>query len=79
MKVNRTYSMDMDLVIALGKKRNQSLEVCKAVRKHLNGGEEFNLADVPIRQLYATLQSRFDQFDAEYSLIQTLIAMSRQS
>jgi len=79
MKVNRTYSMDYDLVIQLAKKVNQSKEVCVAVRKHLNGAEDFSLADVPIMQLLATLQSRFDQFDAEYNLIQTLIAMCRPS
>lgn len=35
MKVNRTYSMDYDLVVKLAKKLNQSREVCRAVRKHL--------------------------------------------
>ena len=79
MKINRTYSMDYDLVIALAKKSNQSLEVCRAVRKHLNGQDDFSLADVPIRQLLASLQARFNQFDAEYSLIQTLIAMTTSS
>ena len=79
MKVNRTYSMDYDLVIQLAKKINQSKEVCVAVRKHLNGAEDFSLRDVPVMQLLATLQSRFNQFDAEYSLIQTLIAMCKPS
>jgi hypothetical protein len=79
MKVNRTYSMDYDLVIQLARKQNQSKEVCVAVRKHLKGEDDFSLGDVPIMQLLATLQSRFDQFDAEYNLIQTLIAMCRPS
>ena len=78
MKVNRTYSMDYDLVIKLAKKNNQSREVCKAVRKHLNSSDEFSLADIPTMQLLASLQSRYDQYDAEYSLIQTLISMIRQ-
>lgn len=78
MKVNRTYSMDLDLVMELAKKQNQSQEVCRAVRKHLNGSEDFSLGDVPTIQLLASLQSRFDQFDAEYSLIQTLISMIRR-
>jgi len=77
MKVNRTYSMDMDLVIQLAKKHNQSREVCAAVRKHLKGQADFSLADVPIRQLLASLQSRFNQHDPEFNLIQTLIAMTR--
>ena len=79
MKVNRTYSMDYDLVIKLAKKVNQSKEVCIAVRKHLDGQDDFSLRDVPVMQLLATLQSRFDQYDPEYSLIQTLIAMCRPS
>ena len=78
MKVNRTYSMDYDLVIQLAKKSNQSQEVCRAVRKHLNGADEFSLGDIPTMQLLASLQSRYDQYDAEYSLIQTLISMIRQ-
>ena len=77
MKVNRTYSMDYDLVIQLAKKQNQSREVCRAVRKHLNGSDEFSLGDIPTMQLLASLQSRYDQYDAEYSLIQTLISMIR--
>lgn len=79
MKVNRTYSMDYDLVIQLAKKVNQSQEVCKALRKHLNGQDDFSLADVPTMQLLASLQARYNQFDPEYNLIQTIIAMSRQS
>ena len=78
MKVNRTYSMDYDLVIQLAKKQNQSREVCRAVRKHLNGQDDFSLADVPILQLLGALQSRFDQYDAEFNLIQTLISMIRK-
>lgn len=79
MKVNRTYSMDYDLVIALAKKANQSKEVCRAVRKHLDGNDVVTPADFTTRQLLASLQSRFNQFDAEYSLIQTLIAMCKPS
>lgn len=77
MKVNRTYSMDYDLVIQLAKKQNQSQEVCRAVRKHLNGAQDFSLADVPIMQLLGALQARFGQYDPEFNLIQTLIAMIR--
>ncbi len=71
--------MDYDLVIALAKKSNQSLEVCRALRKHLNGQADFSLADVPTLQLLASLQARYNQYDPEYNLIQTLIAMCRPS
>jgi len=79
MKVNRTYSMDQDLVIKLARKTNQSREVCIAVRKHLKGENEFSLADVPTRQLLAALQSRYTQWDLEYNMIQTIIAMHKPS
>ena len=79
MKVNRTYSMDYDLVIQLAKRVNQSDTVCKAVRKYLDEKDKFSLSDVPTSSLIAALQSRFNQFDAEYSLIQTLIAMHMPS
>lgn len=78
MKVNRTYSMDYDLVIALAKRVNQSDTICKAVRKYLDEKKKFNIADIPTIQLIASLQSRFDKFDAEYSLIQSLIAMQNK-
>jgi len=79
MKVNRTYSMDYDLVIQLAKRVNQSDTVCKAVRKYLDEKDTFSLPDVPTLALITALQSRFGQFDPEYSLIQTLIAMHRPS
>ena len=79
MKVNRTYRMDYDLVIQLAKRVNQSDTVCKAVRKYLDEKDNFSLSDVPTSALIASFQSRFSQFDAEYSLIQTLIAMHRPS
>ena len=58
MKVNRTYSMDYDLVIQLAKKANQSQEVCKAVRKHLNGRDNFALRDVSFEELARAVMSR---------------------
>ena len=79
MKVNRTYSMDYDLVIQLAKRVNQSDTVCKAVRKYLDEKKKFNINDIPTIQLIAVLQSRFGQFDAEYSLIQSLIAMQNKN
>jgi len=78
MKVNRTYSMDYDLVIKLAKKQNQSREVCRAVRKHLNNDDEITPADFPTIQLLASLQSRFELGSIERNLIDTLITSIRQ-
>lgn len=79
MRVARTFTIDIDLVQELRRKVNQSETVCRALRKYLAEDDDFELKDVPIMRLLAGLQSRFDQFDAEYSLIQTLIAMCKPS
>ena len=79
MRVARTFTIDIDLVQELRRKVNQSETVNRAVRKFLSSDDEFDLRDVTIGQLLAALQTRFDQFDPEYSLIQTLIAMCRPS
>ena len=79
MKIARTFTIDYNLAVELQRKPNQSETVSRALRKYLSEDDEFNLFDVPIMKLLATLQSRFDQFDAEYSLIQTLIAMCKPS
>ena len=39
MKINRTFSIDYDLVVDLRKKHNQSDIVCRAVRKYLSKGD----------------------------------------
>ncbi len=79
MKVNRTYSMDYDLVIQLGKKTNQSQEVCKALRKHLTGQENTTLSEFSTMALLASLQARFAPQSAERHLVQSLIAMHMPS
>ncbi len=79
MRIARTFTIDIDLAQELRRKVNQSETVNRALRKYLASDDEFDLRDVTIGQLLAALQTRFDQFDAEYSLIQTLIAMCRPS
>ena len=77
MKVNRTYSMDLSLVMELAKKKNQSLEVCKAVRKHLNDGDEFDLRDIETIQLLIALRTRFDIGSVQRNLIDSIISLIR--
>ena len=79
MKVNRTYSMDYDLVIQLGKRVNQSDTVCKAVRSYLNGQRGFNLADVRTISLLASLQTRFGKGTAERQMVQAIIKLYQDS
>jgi len=79
MRIARTFTIDIDLAQELRRKVNQSETVNRALRKYMSSDDEFDLRDVTIRKLLAVLQSRFDQFEPEYSLIQTLIAMCKQS
>lgn len=79
MKVNRTYSMDYDLVIQLARKANQSAVVCRAVRKFLNDEDEVTPADFSSMRLLASLQARYPYGTTERNLIDTLIAMNKQS
>lgn len=79
MRVARTFTIDIDVVQELRRKQNQSETVNRALRKYLSSDDEFQLRDVSLRALLATLQTRFDREDAEYSLIQTLIAMCTPS
>jgi len=72
MKVNRTYSMDYDLVIELQKKRNQSLEVCKAVRNHLFKQEDVFLADATIDELLSQLNVVLEPGSTEKELLRTI-------
>lgn len=79
MRIARTFTIDIDLAQELRRKVNQSETVNRALRKYLAENEGFDLRDVTIFELLGALQSRFNQFDAEYSLIQTLIAMCKPS
>ena len=70
MKVNRTYSMDYDLVIQLAKRVNQSETVCKAVRKYLEEKANFSLRDVSTKKVYAVLLGRMPDSDPLRRLIE---------
>lgn len=72
MKVNRTYSMDYDLVIALAKKQNQSFEVCRAVRQHLFKADDVLLCDATIDEILSQLNVLFDPGSTEIELLRTI-------
>jgi len=79
MRITRAYTIDFETKEILDRKPNKSQFVCQAVKKLNKKDVSFDLIDVPTLRLYVALQSRFDQFDAEYSLLQTLIAMYKPS
>ena len=60
MKVARTYTIDHDLVVRLARKHNQSKEVCKAIRKHLDGECAFDIQSFSTRDLILELMLRDD-------------------
>ena len=60
MRVNRTFSIPVDLVHDLRKKHNQSETVTRALRKYLDPDESSSVLDATTRQLMAALTSRSD-------------------
>lgn len=60
MRINRTFSLPVPLVIKLKSSKNQSRIVEKAVRKYLDEKDEFSVSDLPTRQLLSALSNRKD-------------------
>ena len=60
MRINRTFSLPIPLVIKLKSSKNQSRIVEKAVRKYLDEKDEFSVSDLPTRQLLSALSNRKD-------------------
>ena len=60
MRVNRTFSIPIELVQDLKKKHNQSETVTRALRKYLDPGELRSIEDATTRQLMAALLARND-------------------
>lgn len=60
MKVNRTYSMDLRTLELLARKKNKSLIINRAVKQYLHDHAGFSLADIPTRNVLASLLERED-------------------
>jgi protein required for attachment to host cells len=60
MRVNRTFSIPVDLVHDLRKKHNQSETVTRALRKYLDNQGESSIESASTRQLMAALLARND-------------------
>jgi hypothetical protein len=58
MKINRTFSIDIDLAQKLKRKANQSETICRALRKYLSEEGEFDLTSVPTLVLLTVLSTR---------------------
>jgi hypothetical protein len=60
MRVNRTFSIPIELVQDLKKKHNQSETVTRALRKYLDPDEVSSIKDATTHQLMAVLTNRND-------------------
>jgi len=62
MKMNKTFSLDIELIRQLrSKKWNQSEEVCKALRVHLSNDKEYEIiSQISTRSLAIQLKNRDD-------------------
>jgi len=60
MRVNRTFSIPIELVQELKKKHNQSETVTRALKKYLDPDPLLQVHDASSRQLMAALTARDD-------------------
>jgi len=75
MRVNRTFSIPVDLVYDLRKKPNQSETVTRALRKYLDDTEEYTLNEASDIIILNELRLRFKPMSPEMELLKTLIAI----
>ena len=75
MRINRTFSIPIELVQELKKKHNQSETVTRALRKYLDPTEEYTLNEASNIIILRELQMRFEPHSAEMELLKTMIAI----
>jgi ribosomal protein S4 len=69
MRINRTFSIPIELVHELKKKHNQSETVTRALRKYLEPYQELTVENATSRQLMASLTNRADIDDTLKTLL----------
>lgn len=75
MRINRTFSIPVELVHELRKKHNQSETVTKALRKYLGDEETPSITDASEIELINELRLRFGLYDSKSVLLNTIKAM----
>jgi hypothetical protein len=76
VRVNRTFSIPVDLVHVLRKKHNQSETVTRALRKYLDSNDSESLSEASIRTILFELRLRFEPMSPEMEILKTLIAIT---
>ena len=74
MRINRTFSIPVDLVHDLRKKPNQSETVTRALRKYLDSQGDSSIESASTRQLMAALTARTDCDDTLKKLLLHILA-----
>jgi hypothetical protein len=69
MRINRTFSIPIELVQELKKKHNQSETVTRALKKYLDPHPLLEVHDASSRQLMAALTARNDIDDTLKTLL----------
>jgi hypothetical protein len=77
MRINRTFSIPIELVQDLKKKHNQSETVTRALRKYLEDEETPTITDASEEELIQELRLRFGLGDAKSELLATIRAMMK--
>jgi hypothetical protein len=71
MKISRLYTLDVNTVELLKRKKNKSKIVNRAIQMYLQEDDYFSLADVPTRNILAALTTRDDVPDHIQLLIKS--------
>lgn len=77
MRVNRTFSIPIELVRELKKKVNQSETVTRSLRKYLEDELTPTITDASEDELIQELRLRFGLGDAKSELLATIRAMMK--
>jgi len=75
MRVNRTFSIPVELVYELRKKHNQSETVTRALRKYLDPSYEHTLNESTNKMILQELSLRFEPKSPEYELVKSIKAI----
>jgi len=77
MRVNRTFSIPVELVHELRKKHNQSETVTRALRQYFQDGDCPTITEASEEDLIQELRLRFGLGDSKSELLNTIKSMMK--
>lgn len=75
MRITRAYTITPEVKRILDTKPNKSEYICRAVRKLHIQEDDFDLRDIPTRQLLASILSRSDVKDSLKGVIRVYLEL----